>query len=145
MTLALFFLGTLLSRLAGLLGVDAFDDWRGALSAGLALMFVFAAVARLHPGIRASMARMVPPALPRPELLVVIAGILEFAGAAGLWIPGLRTAAAVCLALLLAALFPANVYSARRRLEFNGKPATPLGRRAVEQIVYVAACVFVAL
>lgn len=37
-------------------------------------------------------------------------------GAAGLLVPAMASAAAVCLALLLAAVFPANVEAARQNL-----------------------------
>lgn len=54
-------------------------------------------------------ARIVPDALPNPELLVAISGVAELAGGAALLTPQLRRPAALGLAALLVAVFPANV------------------------------------
>ncbi|WP_213483898.1 DoxX family protein [Thermobacillus xylanilyticus] len=85
------------------------------------------------------MIRMVPPAFPKPELLVTLTGWLEIIGAVGIVIPAVSPYAAVGLALLLAAMFPANVHAARRRLTLSGKPATPLLPRTLLQLVFLAA------
>ena len=53
--------------------------------------------------------------------------------------------AATGLALLLVALFPANVHAARAGLTLGGKPVTPIGLRAVLQIVFLTATLAVAL
>src|SRR5471030_2156339 len=50
----------------------------------LALMFALTGVAHFIPRGRAEMVRMVPPRLPRPDLLVTLTGMLELLGAAGL-------------------------------------------------------------
>ncbi len=42
------------------------------------------------------------------------------------------------LAVLLVALFPANVHAARRGVDLGGKPATPLGFRTVVQGLFIA-------
>jgi uncharacterized membrane protein len=131
--------GTLLARLTGLLGVDALDAWLPALRVGLALMFLLTAVAHFGLGRREGMIAMVPPRLPRPDLLVTITGILEFAGAVGLLLPPTYRLAAACLALLLLAMFPANVYAARHQVSLAGERATPLPLRTAEQILYVGA------
>jgi uncharacterized membrane protein len=49
------------------------------------------------------------------------------------------TVAAVCLAVLLVALFPANVRAAREDLTIGGRPATPLPLRALLQLVFISA------
>jgi uncharacterized membrane protein len=118
--------GSLLARLAGLLGADAFDDWRAALRVGLALMFVLTGLAHFSPKRRADLVAMVPPALPRPDLLVTVTGVLELVGAAGLLVPATAPWAAAGSALLMLAMFPANVSAARRRLTLGGRPVTPL-------------------
>ena len=56
--------------------------------------------------------RIVPPWLPRPRALVYVSGAAEVAGGLGLLHPRTRRASAVGIALLLAAVFPANVYMA---------------------------------
>src|SRR5687767_6668751 len=118
--------GTGLARLVGLLGVDALDGWWPALRVGLALMFVLTGLAHFGLGRRADLIAMVPPRLPRPDLLVTITGILELAGAAGLLLPATARPAAACLALLMILMFPANVSAARRRLRLGGRAVTPL-------------------
>jgi len=137
--------GTVLARLLGLLGVDFLDGWPPALRVGLALMFVLTGLAHFGLGRRASLVAMVPPRLPRPELLVTVTGALELAGAAGLLLPATYRLAAACLALLMLAMFPANVYAARHQVDLAGKPATPLPLRTGLQVLYVAAALTVAL
>ena len=137
--------GTVLARLLGTLGADPLDGWLPALRVGLALMFVLTGLAHFGLGRRASLVAMVPPRLPRPELLVTVTGVLELAGAAGLLLPPTYRLAAVCLALLMLAMFPANVYAARHQVDLAGKPATPLPLRTALQVLFVAAALTVAL
>lgn len=137
--------GTGLARLVGLLGVDALDGWLAALRVGLALMFVLTGLAHFGLGRREGLVAMVPPRLPRPDLLVTVTGVLEFAGAAGLLLPSTYRLAAVCLALLMLAMFPANVYAARHEVTLAGKPTTSLPLRTAEQVLYVAVALTVAL
>ncbi len=56
--------------------------------------------------------QIIPPAFPDLKLLVVISGIAEIAGGAGLLVPRLRRVAGWGLIALLIAVFPANVYMA---------------------------------
>ena len=72
--------GTALARLAGLAGVAALDGWHPALRVGLALMFVLTGVAHFAVRRRAGLIAMVPPRLPRPDLLVTVTGVLELVG-----------------------------------------------------------------
>ncbi|MFE3098188.1 DoxX family protein [Streptomyces sp. NPDC059248] len=132
-------------RLLGLAGIDALDAWQPALRGGLAVMFVTTGVPHFVPGWRRDMAAMVPAALPRPELLITITGVLELAGAAGLLFPSVAPAAATGLALLMLAMFPANVSAARRNLTLGGRPVTPLVPRTILQVVFVAAAVAAAV
>jgi uncharacterized membrane protein len=128
----------LLFRLAGYLGWAFFDDWTTSLRFAVALMFLLTASA--HWGKRRpDLIRMVPPAFPKPERIVTITGWLEIAGAIGIVIPATAPYAAAGLALLLAAMFPANVHAARQRLTLGGKPVTPLIPRTVLQLVFLAA------
>src|SRR5215469_5067414 len=107
--------------LAGRLGVTTFQYFGTVLRTALALMFLLTASA--HWGKRRpDLIRMVPPLFPRPALFVTISGILEIVGAIGLLIPSTAPSAAICLALLLIALFPANVYAARKNLTIAGQP-----------------------
>ena len=76
-------------------------------------MFVLTGVAHFAPPLRRDLIAIVPPRLPAPGLLVTITGVLELLGAAGLLLPATRVAAAVCLLVLMLAMFPANVYASR--------------------------------
>ncbi|MEV0264295.1 hypothetical protein AB0I49_23585 [Streptomyces sp. NPDC050617] len=127
--------GFAVARLIGVAGVGALDDWQSALRVGVALMFLFTASAHAHPKLRADLIGMVPPALPRPDLLVTATGVLELAGAIGLLTPATSTAAAWCLIALMVAMFPANVSAARRHVA----QGDPIVRRSLWQLVYIAA------
>ncbi|MGH7996115.1 MAG: hypothetical protein ACREFX_07175 [Opitutaceae bacterium] len=72
-------------------------------------------------------------------------GILELLGAAGLLIPATAATASVCLAVLLLALFPANVRAAQRHLAIGGRTATPLILRTLLQIAFIGALAVVFL
>ncbi|MEV4223769.1 hypothetical protein [Nonomuraea sp. NPDC049725] len=133
--------GFVVLRLLGVAGVDALDAWQPALRGALALMLAFTGVPHFLPSWRRDFAAMVPPVFPRPALLVTLTGVLELAGAAGLLIPRLAPYAGVCLALLMIAMFPANVSAARRGLTLGGKPVTPLPARTALQVLFVAAAI----
>jgi uncharacterized membrane protein len=132
-------------RLLGLAGVDALDAWQPALRGGLALMFVTTGVVHFLPSWRHDMIAMIPPALPRPDLLVTMTGVLELAGAAGLLIAPLAPLAAIGLALMMVAMFPANVSAARRGLTLGGKPVMPVPLRTVLQVVFIGAAIAAAV
>jgi uncharacterized membrane protein len=137
-------LGTLAARLIGWLGVDYVDSWPQAVAVGLAVMFVMTGVAHFVPAMRRDMIAIVPPRLPAPGLLVTITGVLELLGAAGLLYPPTRVAAAVCLFVLMLAMFPANVYAAR----MPNPPKSMTSRldvRTAEEIVFLGAAVMVGL
>lgn len=137
-------LGSLAARIIGWLGVDYVDSWPKAVAVGLAAMFAMTGVAHFVDPLRADMITIVPPRLPAPALLVTITGVLELTGAVGLLYPPTRVAAAVCLFLLMLAMFPANVYAAR--MPNPPKSMTSrLGLRTGEEAVYLAAAVVVAV
>jgi uncharacterized membrane protein len=122
----------------GRLGVRGFRDLTVALRWALAFMFFLTSSAHFT-SMRGELIAMVPPVFPAPGLLVTITGILELAGAIGLLIPRFARASAIGLALLLLAMFPANVYAALEGLTLGGKAVTPLVPRTVMQIGFVAA------
>lgn len=123
---------------AGRLGVRALRGW--VVPARLAVAAMFLLTASAHFGSRRpDLVRMVPPGLGDAELLVTLTGIAELLGAAALLVPRTSRLAAVALALLLVALFPANVRAAREGLTIGGAPATPLVPRAVLQVAFVGA------
>ncbi|GAA0508072.1 hypothetical protein Ade02nite_49540 [Paractinoplanes deccanensis] len=130
--------GTLVTRLIGLAGVDAVDAWWPSVRVGLALMFALTGFAHFAQPRRAGLIAMVPPRLPHAPLLVTVTGVLELLGVLGLLLPATARLAAACLALLMLAMFPANVSAARR-----GLPVTPLPVRILLQIVFVGAALYV--
>ncbi|GAA4019204.1 DoxX family protein [Hymenobacter fastidiosus] len=74
----------------------------------LALFFIGTGI--LHFVAPATFLRIVPPYLPAPGLLVYLSGAAEIAGGLGLLLPATRRWASWGLIVLLAAVFPANVY-----------------------------------
>lgn len=114
----------------------------------IALAVVFVVMGALHfvPGPARGMAAMIPPALrfaPAP-VLVAATGVCEVAGGVGLLLPATRVAAAVCLAVFLVAVFPANAYAAAHPERF-GVFGTPLVPRLLLQLVLIGLCVFCAV
>ena len=136
--------GSIAARIAGGAGVDYVGTWTKAVAVGLAAMFVLTGVAHFAPPLRAALIAIVPPQLPAPGLLVTVTGVLEFLGAVGLLIPTTRVAAAVCLLLLMLAMFPANVYAARMPNPPKSM-TTQLPLRTVTEIVFLATAVAVAV
>jgi uncharacterized membrane protein len=127
---------TALLLVAGAAGVRGLRPWPVAVRGGLAAMFTLTGVVHFV-GKRQELIAMVPPALPAPELLVTVTGVLELAGAVGLLLPRTAPWAAGALAALLVAMFPANVHAA---LEGFG---TPLPARTLMQLVFLAATIAV--
>jgi uncharacterized membrane protein len=123
---------TALLLAAGAAGVRALRPWPVALRGGLAAMFTLTGVVHFA-WMREELIAMVPPALPAPELLVTITGVLELAGAAGLLVARTAPGAAAGLSALLVVMFPANVHAA---LEGFGTPLLP---RTLMQLVFLAA------
>lgn len=131
-------------RLAGLLGVALFDNWNVALRAALFLMFLVTASAHWGRG-RPDLVRMVPTGFPAASVLVTVTGVLEILGAIGLLIPATSRIAACCLAILLIALFPANVRAAREGLTIMGRRAMSVPARGALQLLFLGALVAVVL
>ena len=133
----------LIFRATGWLGLAFFADNITCLRFALAAMFLLTASA--HWGKRRpDLVRMVPPAFPAPEALVTVTGILEVLGLIGLMLHATSHAAAICLAILLLALFPANAYAARHHLRIGGRPVLPLVPRLLLQMVFLACLIAVA-
>lgn len=128
--------------LIGLAGVRYLADYHHALRPALAVMFFLTASAHWR-AKRSDLIRMVPPMFRRPDIWVTATGVLEILGAIGLLIPATARVAAFGLALLLIAMFPANIHAARLHLKIGGRPVPALGARTVIQIVFLA-CVILA-
>jgi uncharacterized membrane protein len=136
--------GTIAARCIGWLGVGYVNSWAAALAIGMAAMFVLTGVAHFAPQLRRDLIAIVPPRLPAPGLLVTVTGVLELLGAAGLLIPATRIAAAVCLLVLMLAMFPANVYASRMPNPPKSM-TTQLPLRTATEVVFLAAAIAVAV
>jgi uncharacterized membrane protein len=107
---------------------------------------MFLLTASAHWGKRRSdLIAMVPPAFPRPDLLVTFTGVLEIVGALGLMLPVVAPYAALGLSLMLIAVFPANVHAARKRLTIGGRQVPPLVPRTALQFLFLTATLIVFL
>ena len=78
---------------------------------------------------------LLPPPFPPSRALIVGTGVAELLGAAGLFVPPVRRAAAGALAVFLVAIFPANVYVAGRTVSGLPMPGVPV--RTAMQAVYM--------
>ncbi|GHO48226.1 DoxX family protein [Ktedonospora formicarum] len=127
----------------GLLGVAALASWSGAATYALALFFIFVAASHFA-SMKKDLVNMVPDWLPNPLAIVYVTGVLEVLGAVGLLLPMTRMAAGICLALLLIAMYPANLNASRKQIPLRGKPPTPFWLRLFMQIIYIGLCLWVA-
>lgn len=135
---------TLAARGVGALGVEYVGSWSAAVAVGLAAMFTVTASSHGVQPRRDGLIAIVPTWVPRPALVVTVSGALELLGAIGLILPPTRTVAALCLAALLVAMFPANIRAARG-VDHPAAPRTPLPLRTVLQAVFVGAALYVAV
>jgi uncharacterized membrane protein len=90
---------------------------------GLTLFFLFTGLG--HFFRTEEMAAMMPPSVPFRVGAVYVTGVLELLGALGVWVPGLKRLAGLCLILLLVCVLPANIYAALNRVDFGGHGAGP--------------------
>lgn len=68
---------------------------------------------------------MMPPFIPFQEFFIILTGIAEMAGAAGIQIPRYRLLAGRLMILLMLAIFPANIYVALAQPVIPGLEYTP--------------------
>lgn len=131
-----------LFRATVFLGIRWFSTLQDAAVPSLAVMFLFTGVTHFT-NVKLDYLAMIPPPLPREIWLIHLTGVLEIAGALGLLVPPTRRMAALGLALLLFAMFPANLYAAVNEIPFRGRHATTLWLRVPVQVVFVSLLVWV--
>lgn len=93
---------------------------RARTVASVALAATLLAAASLHFVATDAEEQLVPGWLPWRRELVYISGAAEIAGALGLLVPRTRRAAALFVAALLVAVFPANVNHAVNNIQLGG-------------------------
>ena len=110
-------------------------DAQRAAAIGLTLLFVFTSIG--HFIDTESMAQMLPPWIPERVLLVYLTGVLEFAIAAGFFIPKSRRFTGWLAAVMLVLFFPVNVYAALNHISMGGHAWGPayLRIRAPLQVI----------
>jgi uncharacterized membrane protein len=89
--------------------------------------------------------RIVPPWVPWPRAVVLLTGVLELAGAAGLLWPRTRRTAAWCLFVLTVALTPANVYMLQQAHRFPAVPEWALVLRLPLQAALLVLIAWIAI
>ena len=111
--------------------------WRDAARWGIAIMLLFTAASHFS-SMKHDLAAMIPPPLTGALWVIYVTGVLEAAGAIGLLVPATRRLSAICLVLLLLAMFPANVYAALTGGTLRGEAVTPLWLRTPLQLFWMA-------
>ncbi len=86
--------------------------------------------------------RIVPPWVPWPREAVLVSGVFELLGAAGLLLRGSRRAAGWGLAALTVAVTPANVWMLQQAAQFPSVPLWALWLRLPLQLVLLALIVW---
>jgi uncharacterized membrane protein len=114
-------------------GLSSFGWMQWVLRVVVVLPLVVSGIA--HFTRTAMVATIVPPFLPYRTQLVLVSGAMELAGALGLLLPQFTRAASVCLAVLMIAIFPANVYAAGEVVAGLHMPSVPV--RLAMQVVYI--------
>lgn len=114
-------------------GFRSFGIMQRVLRVMVALPLFVSGVAHLI--TPAAMAQIIPPIFPVRTLLVILSGIAELTGAAGLFFRRAERTASLCLALLMIAVFPANIYVAGQTVHGMYMPNVPV--RLLMQMIYI--------
>jgi uncharacterized membrane protein len=119
--------------LVGRRGLSSFGWTQWALRVLTALPMLVSAP--LHFTRTALLASIIPPFFPYRPQLVLLTGVLELAGGIGLLLPRFTRLASIGLAVLMIAIFPANVYAAHQFVGGLHMPSVPV--RLTMQVTYI--------
>jgi uncharacterized membrane protein len=111
----------------------SFGTMQRILGVLVALPLLVSGVAHLV--VPAAMAQIIPPIFPARTLLVILSGLAELAGAAGLLLRRTQRTASLCIGLLMIAVFPANIYVAGQTVHGMYMPTVPV--RLLMQVIYL--------
>lgn len=96
------------------------SDRKARRVARAVLAIVFGTAGVLHLTAPAPFLAITPEWVPWPERVVQITGVCEIAGAVALFVPRLRRAAGIALALYAVCVFPANIKHALDQVAIGG-------------------------
>jgi uncharacterized membrane protein len=120
--------------LLGLKGYAAFAREQKILAILVAMPLLVSAI-YVH-FLRSELAAsIIPPFFPHPVFLVYLSGIFELAAAFAFQEKRLRRVASLLTALMLASVFPANIYVAGKNIGGLHMPSVPV--RLAMQVVYL--------
>lgn len=109
---------------------------------GLAIVFLWFFIGGIaHFAATDLEATIVPPYIPWPVAAVLVSGVFELLGAAGILVPSLRRAAGIGLFLLTLAVTPAHIYMLQQPELFN-VPLWALWLRLPVQVALLALIVW---
>jgi uncharacterized membrane protein len=78
---------------------------------------------------------MLPPIFSAPGIWVIATGVLEILGAIGLFVPKARRSAALWIAIMMAMIFPVNIFIAGQTFAGLQMPSVPV--RLTMQVIYI--------
>jgi uncharacterized membrane protein len=114
-------------------GLSSFG-WRQWVLRGIVALPLLAS-GPLHFTRTTLFATIIPPFFPYRPQLVLLTGVLELTGAIGILWPRFTRLASACLAILMIAIFPANVYGANQTVGGLHMPSVPV--RLAMQVIYI--------
>lgn len=108
---------------------------------GMAAMLMVTGMA--HFAFTKGMAMMLPLFVPKKEMIIYVTGVLEFAAAAGILLPGFRVRAGWLLIIFFILLLPANIYAAMNHINlktgtYDGDGPAYLWFRIPLQLFFIA-------
>jgi uncharacterized membrane protein len=90
----------------------------------LAIAAIYAPFGVLHIMSSQAFLKIMPPLIPFPREVVILTGLCEIFGAAGLLLPRTRRLAGIMLALYALCVWPANIYHALSGVSVPPLPST---------------------